>query len=206
MKLHIEKILKKASNVFFACLLSAALYLMNAMSLGCDSNKEQPVLYGPPPSDVEETNDIFDVDDADVAPSDILKEDISIYYGPVDSNEEETLIDAKKDTPVVVYGPPPDEVDTVEDVKTDTHTDNPVIIYGPVDIVADSTEKDCEPVVVYGPKPCASDEECKKEYGQYWYCNFENYFPDGCGGQIKWPVCENYSVDYGPQQLYGPQS
>ncbi|MBM4372479.1 MAG: hypothetical protein FJ098_12540 [Deltaproteobacteria bacterium] len=48
----------------------------------------------------------------------------------------------------------------------------------------------CEPSSVYGPKPCHSDEECVKDYGEGWYCDLEHSYSDGCGGRIDWPVCK----------------
>ncbi|HEY3445591.1 MAG TPA: hypothetical protein VGK67_04460 [Myxococcales bacterium] len=44
----------------------------------------------------------------------------------------------------------------------------------------------CDPVALYGPRPCGSDADC----GDAGVCDKENTFPDGCGGQARWPVCK----------------
>lgn len=51
-------------------------------------------------------------------------------------------------------------------------------------------EKDCAGWAVYGPRPCSTDEECVKEYGDGWYCNTEHAYTNPCGEKIPWPLCE----------------
>jgi hypothetical protein len=146
--------------------------------LGCDDKDDPAPVYGPPP-DTWTGDDTAGLDTP----------------GP--------LPDALMDTPRVYYGPMP--VDVVEDSLPDIDpTDQPRTYYGPmptdiveedipaaVDTVHDSaTKPDCEPMAYYGPPPCDSDEECANAYGEGWYCDKENTFSDGCGGQSTWPVCK----------------
>lgn len=56
---------------------------------------------------------------------------------------------------------------------------------GPVD--AGPAPRDaCAPVPLYGPRQCQADADCG-DAGQV--CDQDNTFSDGCGGQVRWPVC-----------------
>lgn len=48
---------------------------------------------------------------------------------------------------------------------------------------------DCRPGAFYGPQPCDTDEECAQREGPGWYCDQDNAYDDGCGGQVLWPLC-----------------
>jgi len=56
-----------------------------------------------------------------------------------------------------------------------------------------SCEDYCDPVAIYGPPPCYSDQECIDEYGDNWYCDQDNTFPNGCGDTTTWPICRDSS-------------
>lgn len=141
-----------------------------------------------------------------------------VLYGPVQDTYEGVSPDVFE-VPQVLYGPPP------SDVAPEVESDVPQVLYGPPpdmgpvdDVPAQDVAPDCEPVAYYGPKPCDSDEECVKDFGEGWYCDKENAFADPCGGEVKWPVCKQGSTDViepdaqpadayadcGPAGWYGP--
>ncbi len=163
-----------------------------------DAGGEDPVVYyGPQP------NDAGGVDDAsEPIPNDAGGEDVPlVYYGPqpidaggVDAATDATPTDAAQaDVPMVYYGPVPVDagpVDAASDAAPAdvSQPDVPMAFYGPAVIDAGPADA-CIPRAVYGPQPCNTDQECVDRHGPGWYCDENNAFEDGCGGENIWPMC-----------------
>lgn len=120
-----------------------------------------------------------------------------VQRGPVDAGAPAT--DACE--PMTLYGPPPCSTD--QDCKTygaDWYCDKasavntgcnvtawPMCKQGAVDAGTPAADTGvCDPVALYGPRPCSSNADC----GDAGTCDQENTYPDGCGGQVHWPVCK----------------
>lgn len=198
MRRHARYSWRRLRHLFIVSILAGLLFVVNLV-VGCETDEEPAVYYGPPPAD-----------DAIGGDTDPGLPDIPTYYGPVPVDVHQ---DAAKDADVpqgpdfsVEYGPPPidivDAPDPIEDtwdasaadVDVATSTDVPtapdslVVFYGPspVDVKPAS---DCQPGTFYGPMPCDTDEQCETEYGAGWYCDETNTVDDGCGNPINWPIC-----------------
>jgi len=159
---------------------------VDVMDSAADLNEPEipQTYYGPPPVDTVEEDKVSEIDSIQTLygpqPVDLIEEDYVVYYGPppVDAVEDRVEEDY-----VVYYGPPP--VDAVQDIDDDSPM---VPLYGPQPV--DVTPEDCEPMAYYGPPPCATDDECKANYGPDWYCDTENKVDPGCGEPISYPVCK----------------
>lgn len=103
------------------------------------------------------------------------------------------------DVPQVLYGPPPSDA---------------------IDVASDVPQlADCPMMTYYGPQPCDTDEECAAREGPGSTCDKDNWYDDGCGGKVQWPLCtppaaidaiepdaapDAAVTDCGPAGWYGP--
>ena len=141
-------------------------------------DSEPMVYYGPAPSDLVTQTDAPEpkVDVVEDVPNENDLEPVVPYYGPQPFEITETPTDVLEDVPQDTapelmptwYGPMPQDV-------VDNEVDHPD--------AEPKVDEFCEPMAYYGPPPCDTDEACKEQYGEGWYCDKENTFGDGCGNE-----------------------
>jgi hypothetical protein len=164
-------------------------------------------VYGPPPDVVEATD--ADIPQVLYGPVMDVTPDEATDVPPVDVAE--VVPDVPKDCePMVAYGPPPCDSDADCEQwfgagwtcdKSAVISDGcqsypyPSCVPGSLDVIeVVDVNPDCGPAGWYGPPPCQSDEECRKDYGDGWYCDKEYKVDSPCGA-ITYPMCMPPSVD-----------
>jgi hypothetical protein len=100
--------------------------------------------------------------------------------------------------------------------KPDDRKDGGAPLYGPPPSDAGKLDAaSCIPAALYGPQPCSGNSDCVTRMGAGWYCETQDFGPNGCGGRSTWPVCvQGSAIDAGtpgnvdascaPAVLYGP--
>jgi len=176
MKKERKRFLSRLAHLVVSGLLLLALTALDVI-LGCCEDKSEPKYYYGCPADVCGDDEV----DGSVLPTDVAYGPLDYAaYGPLDYVPDPG---ADRREPTDLYG----ALDYEEpDVQVDKL--EPTDLYGPQDL----STKDCPPMGWYGPPPCASEEDCVKQYGPDYYCNEDNTVPSPCDDDkpMKYPVCE----------------
>ena len=100
--------------------------------------------------------------------------------------------------------PPDDPIEDAGLPPEQDAADDPLLDAGSPDAEVDA----CQPEATwYGPPECTTDDECKQQYGEQWYCDQEATVVDNCGNTTAWAVCkEGEVVDAGEPDAAEPDA